>query len=44
MFFIQRARRLSGGWKAVLAWRRAVVRWMAPVQIDPFLGVSEALQ
>lgn len=44
MFFIIRFRRLSGGWKDAQKWRRAIVRYMAPVQVDPFLGVGESVE
>lgn len=42
MFFITRARMLSGGWEQALGWHRAVVRWFAPVQKDPFDVVERA--
>ena len=44
LFFIQRQHRISNGWKGCLGWRRAIVRYIAPVQIDPFLGVDEAVE
>jgi hypothetical protein len=44
LFFIQRDHNISNGWKGVLTWRRAIVRWMAPVQFDPFTTVGTALE
>jgi hypothetical protein len=44
MFFIVRYRKISNGWKGALTWRRAIVRWLAPMQIDPFYGVDAAVE
>lgn len=44
LFFIQRHRGLSTGWKSVQNWRRALVRWLAPVQIDPFVAAGQAFE
>ena len=42
LFYINISRNLSGGWNQALSWHRAVVRWLAPIQRDPFVAVDTA--